>query len=590
MTTAIYARTSTDRQEREETIRSQLDACDAFAIANGLGAVERFVDNGVSGSQLQRPALDELRNRARIQSIRTIVVYDVDRLSRSLGHLLLLMEEFGKAGIDVRFVRSPLEDSAEGRVLFNIKGVFAEYEREKIRERTLRGKTRYIKDGGWFGPPPYGYRVENHHLEVDEQEAPWLRNMFSLYACGAHTLHSLAAFLNQKGVRTRRSDNRRQGWQAEIISRILKRELYTGTFRRELKGIPESACEVEVPALIDPQVFGIVQARLSLNRSDAERNRIHFYLLSGLIRCGACDHRYHGRHVKGTNRRYYRCETNHSRQRYPEPCRSPGIRADVLEATVWDLVVHLVTQPEAMLLGERMLTDGAAEAGTSNVEEQLIRIQRGIRKVDVRKSRVLDVLVDRPQDKHILVRKLQQLDREVEQLTAQEKCLMEELQNAASLGERLAEIRETFKTLRPRLDRLDQADRRQVCQLLIHQIRISRDGQVRVEWMIPTSGKIPNNGDAHGSSSFLLPRRHLSSEARANLSVKNREAMLRRVAAGLYVSPTKDPRIAKKVSEALSRRVREGTWKPPPAPRKDPVTGRWVKGRVSSSQAATPST
>ena len=234
----------------------------------------------------------------------------------------------------MRFVRSPQEDSPEGRVLFNIKGVFAEYEREKIRERTLRGKVSYIRAGGWFGLPPYGYRVVKQHLEPDEAEGPWLQQIFSMYAAGACTLQSLADHLNHEWVRTRHSNSRREGWQPEVIHTILRCELYTGVFRREIKGIPESACEVGVPVLVDRRTFDRVQARLVTNRSDSDRNRIHVYLLSGLVRCGACGHNYHGRHVRPTDTRYYRCETNTSPRRFSEPCRNRGARAETLEAMV----------------------------------------------------------------------------------------------------------------------------------------------------------------------------------------------------------------------------------------------------------------
>jgi site-specific DNA recombinase len=581
----IYARTSTERQEREETIKSQVESCEAYCASNGLKIQRSFIDDGVSGSILQRPALAELRERVRRKETGVVVVYDIDRLSRNLGHLLLLMEEFARAEVDVRFVRSPLEDSPEGRVMFNIKGVFAEYEREKIRERTLRGKVRYIKEGGWFGKPPYGYRLVKQHLEVDEAEADWLKQMFSLYASARSTLHGLADHLNANGVPTRGTNNRRPGWQASIISRILARELYTGTFRREIRGIPESACEVDVPGLVDRATWERVQARLRINQADAERNRIHFYLLSGLVRCGACGHRYHGSHPKRAGVSYYRCETNQNPARYETAsCRNGGVRADALEAAVWRQVVELVTQPEAILLGQRMLAEEAAADGGAAVEERLFQVRRGLTKVNARKSRLLDVLIDRPQDQHILTGKLDELDREAEQLRDREHGLVEEMKNASTRQERLSQVRDAFKTLRPRLAKLNAADRREVCQLLIQVIRVGRGRQVQVEWVIPTS----NGEDERSTSSFVLTRKRMSPEARAQLAARNRVAMRRRVAAGLYVSPTKDPAIAKKVSEALTRRVREGTWKRPPAPLKDPLSGRWVKGPILGRTPAMP--
>lgn len=581
MTTAVvYARTSTDRQERDETIQSQLDACETYANANGLSLVDRFVDDGISGSQLQRPGLSRLRDAARARAVGTLVVYDIDRLSRNLGHLLFLMEEFAKAEVDVRFIRSPLEDSPEGRVLFNIKGVFAEYEREKIRERTLRGKVRYIKDGGWFGVAPYGYRVVDQHLAVDEAEARWLRELFRRYADGGSTLNSLSRYLDECGVPTRKHGNLRRGWDPSIIARILQKELYTGTFRREIKGIPESACKVGVPPLVDETTWARAQARLQLNRAEAQRNRVHFYLLAGIIRCGACGHRYYGKIARGIT--YYRCQTN----MYPgrqdgRPCGTPGVRVDAIEGAVWDKVVELITQPEAILVGRRALLEEAAAEGTAVVEERQFQMRRARGRVDSRKSRVLDLLIDRPQDKDLLTQKLEGLDREAEKLSEQEKVIAEEMKSAATREERLSRVRETFETLRPRLSQLGDEDRRQICRLLIEEIRVRRGREIEVDWLIPTS----MDGAERASTSLTLPKRRLSPDQRAARSALNSAIMRRRVEAGAFIAPTKDPAIAKKVSEALLKRVGAGTWKRPPAPGKDPETGRWVKGSVAAHPA-----
>jgi hypothetical protein len=120
-------------------------------------------------------------------------------------------------------------------------------------------------------------------------------------------------------------------------------------------------------------------------------------------------------------------------------------------------------------------------------------------------------------------------------------------------------------------------DKRGLCQLLIRQVRISSDREVHVEWVM---SKARGNGVAHRRSSFRLPRRQLSAEARARLSIRSRAAVRRRIDAGLYVPPSKDPTAAAKISAALLGRVKDGTWQRPPAPRKDPATGRWLKGRA----------
>lgn len=486
MNTAIYARTSTDRQEREETVRSQLAACDVFAAANQFLPAETFVDDGVSGATLMRPALDRLRDQIRSKRIVRLIVYDTDRLSRNLSHLLILMEELSRVRAEIHFVKCPLEDTPEGRVLFNIKGVFAEYEREKIRERTLRGKVAFIKEGRWCGPPPFGYRVVAQRLQIHSIEARWVREMFRLYATGQATLHSLARYLTQHEVPSHRTRKKGRGWQPETIRRILGRELYMGIFRRGIRGIPESHCETAVPPIVDGTIWQDVQKRFVQNKVESDRNKVHFYLLTGLIRCGVCGNRYYGR-SKAAGLRYYRCETSHNRARFHEVCHNKGLRASALETAVWKQVVDLITRPEAVIIGERFLADAERTDGKAALDEQLFFVRRRVTKLEAKKSRALDLILERPQDKLILASKLNDLDGQLNQLIRRERTLTEARSQVASREHRLVAVKQAFRTLRPKLDELSQDDRRKVCQLLLEQLQIHRQGEVTVNWLIPVA-------------------------------------------------------------------------------------------------------
>jgi site-specific DNA recombinase len=394
------------------------------------------------------------------------------------------MEEFANAGTQVVFVQCPLEDTPEGRVLFNIKGVFAEYEREKIRERTLRGKVRYIREGGWFGLPPFGYKVVGQRLEIDTSEAPWLREIFGRYARGEATLQQLARYLTEMAVPTRRA-TKDQKWNPSVIGRMLTRELYAGVFRREIKGVPESSCEIAVPPIVDHDIWEAAQRRFSANRAEAQKNKTHFYPLTGLLRCGVCGGRYHGRFMAASGYRYYRCTTNQNPTRYTIRCGNRGVRADKLEAAIWDQVVTFVTRPEAVLMGQRLLAGEATVDGRAELDEQLFHLGRMEAKVSVRKSRLLDLMLDRPQDKAMLSEKLDALDLELGRIAYRRGRLVEAIDQASSLAERLEQINDLFRTLSSRIQSLTADERRGVCHLLIESIRISKDGPTQIDWLIP---------------------------------------------------------------------------------------------------------
>src|SRR5579863_1718484 len=137
---AIYARVSLEDQAENYSLDSQLRELRQYASEKKFAVKPdwEFVDQGWSGSDLDRPALTLLRELARTRGIDLVLVLDVDRLSRNLARQLLLTEELELAGIRLEFLNAPSADTTEGRLMRNFKGVMAEYEREKIKERTLR--------------------------------------------------------------------------------------------------------------------------------------------------------------------------------------------------------------------------------------------------------------------------------------------------------------------------------------------------------------------------------------------------------------------------------------------------------------------
>src|SRR4051812_44614805 len=127
-TAAIYARVSTADQVRGTSLDTQVDECRAFAQQHGYTVVKTIRED-ISGALLARPGLDELRAMAEAQQIEALIVAEQDRLSRDFAHTLFLVQEFERYQVDLVFVREPREDTAEGKMLFQMKGMFKEYER-----------------------------------------------------------------------------------------------------------------------------------------------------------------------------------------------------------------------------------------------------------------------------------------------------------------------------------------------------------------------------------------------------------------------------------------------------------------------------
>jgi site-specific DNA recombinase len=159
---AIYARVSTEDQGKGYSIPTQIEACQKLAECERYEVPEGHVliDEGLSGTTMDRPGLRRVRDLVNAQAIAAVIVIDPDRLSRNLGHQLLLAEELEQASVKLLIVSHPLEQGPEGWLFFQMRGALAEYERAKMLERMKRGCIGRAKSGNpWGGQVPLGYRV-----------------------------------------------------------------------------------------------------------------------------------------------------------------------------------------------------------------------------------------------------------------------------------------------------------------------------------------------------------------------------------------------------------------------------------------------
>jgi site-specific DNA recombinase len=192
MLVAAYARVSTDRQDREQTIDSQIDALRRAAEQRGWHLAADLIcrDDGRTGTTLARPGLDRLRDLVAEGTCAAVLVCSPDRLARNFAHQVLVIDEFRRAGCEVVFLNHAFGDSPEQQMLLQMQGVFAEYERALMLERTRRGRLFWARQGrvNWGGTPTYGYRLSARteslprQLVVEESEAAvgctagWSRN------------------------------------------------------------------------------------------------------------------------------------------------------------------------------------------------------------------------------------------------------------------------------------------------------------------------------------------------------------------------------------------------------------------------------
>ena len=208
MRVALYARVSTDAQEARGTIGSQLEALRSSIANEGHEVVSEFVDDGYSGARLDRPGLDALRDAAEAGTIDVIWCLSPDRLARVYAYQVVILDELSRHGVPVHFTDAPpIDDDPQARLLTQVQGVIAEYERAKIAERHRRGKLYRSRLGeviSWKAP--YGYRRALRspgrpaHLEIFEPEAAVVRRIFDDYVAGNYPMRQIIVRLAADGV------------------------------------------------------------------------------------------------------------------------------------------------------------------------------------------------------------------------------------------------------------------------------------------------------------------------------------------------------------------------------------------------------
>ncbi|HEX2807775.1 MAG TPA: recombinase family protein [Kineosporiaceae bacterium] len=234
-TAAIYARVSSARQKKDETIGSQTAALREHAAAAGLTVPEQWVfeDDGHSGATLARPALERLRDLVAGIGVEVVLCYSPDRLARKFAYQALLIEEFTKAGTRVEFVKGRRGDSPEDQLMVQFQGMFAEYEKAQIMERYRRGKAHRARAGSVnvLGGAPFGYRylAKTPHApavyEVIAHEAVLVRELFRRYTDDGASIADLTRWLGEQGVLTRTGKTR---WDRSVIWGMLRNPAYTG--------------------------------------------------------------------------------------------------------------------------------------------------------------------------------------------------------------------------------------------------------------------------------------------------------------------------------------------------------------------------
>lgn len=372
----LYARTSYDDRDTDgRNLQGQLEMARTYAQAKGYIIVAEISedDKGASGAAFELEGLNRIRQMAQAGEFDVLVPRELDRLSRNLAKQLIVEEELKRAGVQLEYALGEYPDTPEGRLNKHIRATIAEFEREKITERLVRGRRNKVKAGHVLlsGRVPYGYRVAEVEgkttLVIQESEAQIVRLIFTWYVNGdgengpislsaiAERLRGVPTHSDLRGVARKRDQG---AWGVTVIRRMLKNETYAGVWHygkkrvcngHEVHNPPDHWLAVEVPALVSREAWEAAQVRFAINKEVSMRNMKYSYLLSKRVTCGGC-----GLKMIGTARRidrangqdylrlYYHCKAADAKP-YGKTCHSPFFSAVEADAAVWEWIKSFLT-------------------------------------------------------------------------------------------------------------------------------------------------------------------------------------------------------------------------------------------------------
>ena len=477
-----------------------------------------FLDDGVSGSTLNRPALEQLRDTAYVGGFQKLYVHSPDRLARRYAYQVLVVDELAKHGVEIEFLNRAIGVSPEEDLLLQMQGMFVEYERAKIMERSRRGKRHAATRGSVnvLSGAPYGYRYISKRdgggiasYQINDEQAAVVRLIFEWVGRDRISMGEVKRRLDAKQIPSPQS---KSWWDRTTIWGILKNPAYkgsaafgktrTGPRRPQLRTQRSHSktprrtgsiydtettdqITIAVPALFSEELFAAVAEQLAENRQRGrERKRGARYLLQGLLECECCGYAYYGKKVSRSAAKgkvpyaYYRCiGTDAYRFGGKRVCQNKQIRTDKLDLAVWKDVCELLRNPKLLRKEyERRLSTPVSSSSEQSLKKQISNAQQTV-------NRLIDAYSDGVVTRQEFDPRIERARQRLTHLETQLSELRTETREQATLREALACVDSFSENISSNLDAADWTTKREILRTLIARVVIEPD-QIRIVYRI----------------------------------------------------------------------------------------------------------
>lgn len=524
----IYTRVSTAMQIDGYSLDAQKARMKAFADYNDYEIVGEYEDAGKSGKSIEgrfefNRMMEDIKSGK--DGVAFVLVFKLSRFGRNAADVLSTLQVMQDFGVNLICVEDGIDSSKDaGKLMISVLSAVAEIERENIRVQTMEGRIQKAREGKWNGGfAPYGYRLVDGKLEINEEEAPAIRTIFDQYVHTDIGSNGIAKYLENHGIhKIQRQNGKNPLFDSHLIRLILKNPVYCGKIaygRRKTEKVHgtrndyhlvEQDNYILVDGLHEPivteevwqeaQVKLLAQAKKyeHVNRGKDERT----HLLSGIVKCPICGAGMYGnksiKHKKdGTKYKdfyYYGCK-HRSMTRGHKCDYKKQIREELLDDAVAEIIVKLVSNPKFADMMQQKIN---MKVDTSAIEQEIANYEKQLRQSYSVKSKIMEEIdsLD-PDDRHYIRRKADLDDRlyrmydkieETESRLIEARAKKTAIEAEKITGDNIYKVLIYFDKL---YKVMNDVEKRQLMESLISEIQIFEDRQPNGQWLKSMKFKLP---------------------------------------------------------------------------------------------------
>ena len=405
-----YCRVSSEEQIKNNSLAIQKKDCTAAAIRLGCKVLKEFVEEGESGSNLDRTEIVKMfafcsQHKAKIQYV---IVKDVDRFSRDTYVHLVLRSQFRSLGIELYSVNQPniAEGTPDSEFSEGMFSLFAQMERKKILQRTHKGTKESILRGGWTCKPPYGYRMDRRSdnlatLVEHPQESKVIVEAFELYAKGKNLIETTAK-LNALGYRSQSG----KPLSFQTVHNFLRNPAYIA--KTDNKNFPDQLIDAVHKPIVSIQLWNKVQRRFARHGTQPTRQKFNpAFPLTTILRCSACNTPLTAGFSRGKSGKkypYYHCRK--------AKCRTKSFKSTELENNFLDALRYVQFTEETMQHVEKNIIAHWRKKWLKQAEENR-RLDREMMRLKEKKDQIEDKYIENKIPKDMYDRHIAKVSAEI---------------------------------------------------------------------------------------------------------------------------------------------------------------------------------